>query len=121
MQRDGELIKFEDDDILGGGSFGYREMTRLENGIFGLVIHRILPDGEERVSLAALQLVARPMILNGKLVHLDMLELLGEVWLPEMQMLSFRVVGNTTHFTAGEGPNKVERTVDWTRIGKLRR
>jgi hypothetical protein len=121
VQRDGDVFSFEDDAILGGGSFGYREISRLENGIFGLAIRRVLPDGTERVSLAAVQLVARPMILNGKLIHLDMLELLGEVWIPEMQMLSFRAVGNTVTFTSGAGPDKVERTVDWTRIGRMRR
>jgi hypothetical protein len=121
VQRDGDVFSFEDDAILGGGSFGYREISRLENGIFGLAIRRVLPDGEERVSLAAVQLVARPMILNGKLIHLDMLELLGEVWIPDMEMLSFRAVGNTVSFTSGAGPDKVERTVDWTRIGRMRR
>jgi hypothetical protein len=121
VQRDGDVFSFEDDAILGGGSFGYREISRLENGIFGLAIRRVLPDGTERVSLAAVQLVARPMILNGKLIHLDMLELLGEVWIPDMEMLSFRAVGNTVSFTSGAGPDKVERTVDWTRIGRMRR
>jgi hypothetical protein len=121
VRGDGDVFSFEDDAILGGGSFGYREMTRLENGIFGLAIRRVLPSGDERISLAAIQLVARPMILNGKLVHLDMLELLAEVWIPEMQMLSFRAVGNTVTFTSGAGPDRVERTVDWTRIGRMRR
>jgi hypothetical protein len=121
VQRDGDVFSFEDDAILGGGSFGYREISRLENGIFGLAIRRVLPDGTERVSLAAVQLDARPMILNGKIIQLDMLELLGEVWIPEMQMLSFRAVGNTVTFTSGAGPDKVERTVDWTRIGRMRR
>jgi hypothetical protein len=89
VQRDGDVFSFEDDAILGGGSFGYREISRLEN--------------------------------NGKLIHLDMLELLGEVWIPDMEMLSFRAVGNTVSFTSGAGPDKVERTVDWTRIGRMRR
>ena len=120
VQRDGDVFSFEDDAVLGGGSFGYRELSRLENGIFGLVIRRVRPDGEQRVSLAAIQLVARPMILNGKIIHLDMLELLGEVWIPDMQMLSFRAVGNTVTFTSGAGPDRVERTVDWTRIGRMR-
>jgi len=120
VQRDGDVFSFEDDAVLGGGSFGYRELTRLQNGIFGLVIRRTLPDGDERVSLAAVQLVARPMILDGKIIHLDQLELLGEIWIPDMQMLSFRAVGNTVSFTSGAGPDRVERTVDFTRIGRMR-
>jgi len=55
------------DALLGGGSFGYRVLSRLDNGIFGLAIRRVLPDGSERVSLAAVEIVQRPMILNGRM------------------------------------------------------
>jgi hypothetical protein len=116
-----DITLFEDDALLGGGSFGYREMTQLDNGIYALVILRILPDGEERVSLAAVKIVARPMIRHGQVVNLQMLELLGELWIPDMEMLSFRSVGNKVHFVAGAGPKKVERNVDLTRLGKLRK
>jgi hypothetical protein len=120
-QYQGDIVLFEDDALLGGGSFGYREITQLDNGIYGLAIRRVLPDGEERVSLAAVNIVARPMIRHGQIVTLQMLELLGELWIPDMEMLSFRSAGNKVHFVAGAGPKKVERNVDLTRLGKLRK
>lgn len=117
----GEINIFEDDTLLGGGSFGYREIAQLENGIYGLAILRVLPDGEERVSLAAVALVARPMMREGRIVTLQILELLGELWIPGMETLTFRSVGNSIHFVAGVGPEKVERDVDFTRLGRLRK
>lgn len=116
-----DVTTFEDDAILEGGSFGYRELTRLDNGIFGLAIVRILPDGEARVSMAAVNMIARPMIRHGHIVNLEMLELLGEMWIPDMQLLSFRSMGNIVHFSAGVGADRVERKVDFTRLGKLRK
>jgi hypothetical protein len=115
-----DVATFEDDAILGGGSFGYRELTQLDNGIFGLAIVRTLPSGETRVSLAAVKMIARPMIRHGHIVNLEMLELLGEMWIPDMELLSFRSMGNVVHFSAGIGPDRVERNVDFTRLGKLR-
>jgi len=116
-----DLATIEDDELLGGGSFGYRVLNQLDNGIFGLAILRTLPDGEERVSLAAVKMVERPMIRHGNIVRLQMIELLGELWIPDMEVMSFRSVGNRVHFTAGQGPERVERDVDFTRLGKLRK
>ena len=116
-----DLAVIEDDALLGGGSFGYRVLAQLDNGIFGLVIRRILPDGEERVSLAAVEIVERPMIRHGNIIRLQLIELLGELWLPSMDMTSFRSVGNRVHFAAGIGPERVERDVDFTRLGRLRK
>jgi len=121
VQHKGEVLVFEDEALLGGGSFGYRELTRLDNGIIGLAIHRVLPDGEERVSLAAVMTIARPMIRHGKIVQLEQIELLGELWIPDMQLMSFRSLGNKVHFSAGVGANKVERQVDFTRLGRMRK
>ena len=73
------------------------------------------------MSLAAVQLVERPMIRQGSLVHLQLIELLGELWLPGMDLTSFRSIGNKVHFVSGVGPDRVERDVDFTRLGKLRR
>jgi len=112
---------FEDEALLASGSFGYRELTQLQNGIIGLAIRRTFPDREERVSLAAVKIVERPMIRRGEVVQLHMLELLGELWIPDMQLLSFRSVGNLVHFVSGEGPDKIDRFVDFTRLGKLRK
>jgi hypothetical protein len=115
-----DFATFEDDALLGGGSFGYRELARLKNGIIGLIIRRVLPDGQEKVSMAAVKLVDRPMIRHGDIVHMQQIELLGEIWIPGMDVLSFRSMGNVVEFVAGTGPERVERRVDFTRLGKLR-
>ncbi len=121
VRYEGQLAVFEDDALLGGGSFGYHELTQLDNGLFGLAIRRVLPNGEERVSLAAVKMVDRPMIRHGRIVHLQQLELLGELWIPDMQLMSFKSMGNIVHFSAGVGPDRVERTVDFTRLGRMRK
>jgi len=118
---DGEVASFEDESILGGGTFGYRELTQLDNGIIGLAIRRTFPDGSERVSLAAVKIVERPMIRQGRVAAMQHIELLGELWVPDIDILSFRSIGNRVHFVAGVGPEKVERNVDFTRLGKLRK
>ena len=116
-----DLATIEDEELLGGGSFGYRVLNQLDNGIYGLAIRRVLPDGEERVSLAAVKLIERPMIRHGKIVRLQLIELLGELWIPEMELMSFRAVGNRVQFAAGTGSERVERDVDFTRLGKMRK
>jgi hypothetical protein len=121
VQHKGEILLFEDEALLGGGSFGYRELTQLENGIIGLAISRVLPDGEERVSLAAVMKVTRPMVRNGRIVRYEQIELLGELWIPDMQLMSFRSLGNAVHFSAGVGPDRVEREIDFTRLGRMRK
>jgi len=121
VRYEGDLAVIEDEALLGGGSFGYRVINQLDNGIYGLAVRRILPDGQERVSLAAVQLAARPMIRHGNSVQLMMVELLGEMWIPDMQLLSFKSVGNKVHFESGVGPDRIERTIDFTRIGKQRK
>ena len=121
VQYEGDLVSIADEALLGGGSFGYRVINQLENGIFGLAIRRVLPDGKERVSLAAVQLVARPMIRHGATVRLMLIELLGELWIPEMQLSSFQSIGNKVHFVSGVGTERVERMIDMTRIGKQRK
>lgn len=124
VRYEDDVAWIQDDALLGGGSFGYREIARLDNGIIGLAIHRVPPEGEgeggEQVSLAAVELVERPMIRHGKLVRLIQLELLGEVWIPGIDVLSLRAVGNVVQFTAGTGPERVERHIDFTRLGRLR-
>jgi hypothetical protein len=116
-----DLAVIEGDALEGGGTFGYRVLTRLDNGIFALAIRRVRADGEERVSLAAVQMVARPMLRHSVITRLMLLELLGELWVPEMQLSSFRSVGNRVHFVSGAGAERVERTVDLTRLGKMRK
>jgi len=115
-----DLAVIEDAELLGGGSFGYRVLSQLDNGIFGLAIRRVSPEGEERVSLAAISIVSRPMVRQGAIVNLQLIELLGELWIPQMDLTSFRSIGNRVHFVAGTGPDRVERDVDFTRLGKMR-
>ncbi len=116
----GDLAVIEDDALLEGGTFGYRVINQLDNGIFGLIVRRVRPDGQERVSLAAVEIVVRPMIRQGKIVRMRQIELLGELWLPGMELKSFRSMGNRVYFAAGTGRNRVERDVDFTRLGNLR-
>ncbi len=116
-----DLAVIEDDALLGGGSFGYRVLNQFDNGIFGLAIRRVLPNGAERVSLAAVKIVQRPMVRHGSIVRVTLIEVLGELWIPDMELASFRSVGNRVHFVAGVGPERVERDFDFTRLGKMRR
>ena len=118
--HDGERLLFEDPAILGEGSFGYRHLSTLDNGIFILGIVRIAPDGSERISLAAVDIAARPTLRQGEVVQRKVLEMVGEVWLPDIQVASLRVSGNVVSFSAGVGRDRVERTVDLSRIGKAR-
>ena len=115
-----DLAVIEDDALLGGGSFGYRMLNQLDNGIYGLAIRRVLPDGTERVSLAAVVIVERPMIRHGNIISAQLVELLGELWIPDMEMTSFRSFGNRVHFVAGTGRDRIERDIDLTRLGKMR-
>ncbi len=96
-------------------------LSQFDNGIFGLAIRRVLPDGAERVSLAAVKIVERPMVRHGRIVRLSLIEVMGELWIPDMELASFQSVGNRVHFVAGVGPEKVERYFDFTRLGKMRR
>jgi hypothetical protein len=116
-----DLAVIEDDALLVGGSFGYRVINQLANGIFGLVVRRVHPDGEERVSLAAVAIVERPMVRHGRIARQQLVELLGEIWIPGMDLTSFRSVENRVHFVAGVGPDRVERDFDFTRLGKMRK
>lgn len=121
LQHRGEIIFFEDEALLNGGSFGYRHLSTLSNGLFILGIVRTLPDGEEHVSLAALDLVDRPMLRNGAVVRRKVLEMVGEVWVEDLRLATVRTVGNVVHFSAGVGKTKVDRSVDFSKIGRARR
>lgn len=121
MHNERDLVVIKDETLPGGGTFGYRVINQLTNGIFGLAIIRVLPGGEEEISLAAVQLVVRPMIRHEDTVHLMLVELLGELWIPDVELSSFESIGNKVHFISGKGVDRVERTVDFTSIGKQRK
>jgi len=61
------------------------------------------------------------MIRHGNIVRLQLIELLGELWISGMELTSFRAVGNRIHFVVGAGPERIERDVDFTRLGKMRK
>ncbi len=119
--RSQDLAVIEDEVLLGGGTFGYRLLNRFDNGVYGVVIQRVEADGTERVSLAAIQVKDRPMVRHGTIVHMRQMELLGEIWIPGMELTSFRSAGNRVHFTAGVGRERVDREFDFTRLGKMRK
>lgn len=121
VYRERDLVLIKNETAQGGGSFGYRVINQLPNGIFSLAIIRVLPDGEERTSLAAVQLVVRPMIRHSDTVPLMLVELLGELWVPDAELSSFESIGNKVHFISGRGVERVERMVDFTGVGKQRK
>lgn len=115
------ILMFSDDAVLGGGSFGYRKLSTLDNGLEVIGILRIFPDGTEKVSVAAVDVVARPAIFDKQVVQRMQLEMIGEVWIKDMELASLRTAGNIVHFQAGVGGSRVEQTVDLSSIGKARK
>lgn len=118
---EGPVVFFEDDAILGGGRYGYRELARLENGMYAIGTRRDLPDGTTRFSVAAVEIVERPMLRSGVIVRPQMLELVGEARVDVSDMASFQVSGNVVSFKSGVGPRAVSRTVDFSKVGTARR
>lgn len=118
MVHHGDVVTIEDEALLGDGSVGYRHVSTLDNGLFLLGIRRVLPNGSQRVSLAAVRLSERPALFAGEVVVQPVLEMIGEVWVKDIQMASLRTVGNVIHFSAGVGASRMDRRVDLSRIGK---
>lgn len=105
-----------------GGSFGYTVISTLDNGIFIIAIRRTDAHGSSSTSLAAVDIRQRPQVMRtGEVAQRWVLEMVGEVWLPDMELASVRTIGNRVHFAAGVGPNRKEEVIDLTRIGKARR
>lgn len=120
VKQDGSAYLIEGPD--GGGTFGYRVISALDNGMFIVAIRRTDSQGAASVSLAAVDIRERPTLLRGGDVGTrKILEMVGEVWLPDVQLGSVETVGNIVHYWAGVGANRREGTVDLTRIGKARR
>jgi hypothetical protein len=113
-----QVVLFEDEVLLGGGSFGYRHLSTLDNGLFILGIRRESPDGIQQVSLAAVGLYERPQLLQGQVVKRMILEMIGEVRIKDIRLASVSTIGNTVRFSAGIGASKVDRIVDLSKIGK---
>jgi len=118
IQHDGPIVLFKDDGLLGGGSFGYRHLSTLDNGLFILGVRRVSADGTERVSIAAVGLYNRPQLMDGIVVERIVLEMVGEVWIKDLRLASVSTVGNKVRFSAGIGPTSVDRMVDLSKIGK---
>jgi hypothetical protein len=118
IERRDKVLVIRDEALLGDQVFGYRHLSTLDNGIFVLGILRESPDGSNHVTLAAVQIVERPTIRFRELGTHFVLQMVGEVWIKDMQMASVRTVGNKVHFSAGVGPSRETRTVDLSKIGK---
>jgi hypothetical protein len=114
------LVSIEDPELIGGGSFGYRHLSTLKNGIFILGIVRTHADGSTRLSIAAVDLVERPMLLRGQVVQQPQLEMIGEVWIKDIEFASLRTIGNVVHFSAGVGPSRTQQSIDLSRIERAR-
>jgi hypothetical protein len=122
LQFDKEIIYIEDGNLTGDGSFGYRHIKTLDNGLFIIGIRRIDADGAKHISLAAMAIRKRPMLQRGGLVGDRLvLEMVGEVRIPDMRMTSLRVLGNRVHYSAGEGATRVDESIDLSRIGRALR
>jgi len=115
---DDEIVSIKDEALLGEGTFGYRHLSTLKNGLFILGIRRSLPDGSERVSLAAVALVDRPVLRSKQVQQQRVLEMIGEVWIPDLHMARVSTRGNVVYYSAGEGATRVEDTVDLSAIGR---
>jgi hypothetical protein len=118
MIHEGDTVGFEDETLLGEGRFTYRHLSTLDNGLFILGIRRSLPDGSEHVSLAAVAIASRPVLRSREVQKQPVLEMIGEVWIKDLQVASLRTSGNVVHYSAGVGASRVDRTVDLSRIGK---
>lgn len=116
-----EAPTIADEKLIGPGTFSYRALSQLENGIYAVGVRRIDGEGKRSVSLAAVDLVERPMIRNGMVIQVPTLELLGIVPLPDSQVKNFRRVRNKVQVRVGMGANAFERTVDLTELGKARK
>jgi len=116
-----DLLYIEDEALIGEGSFGYRVLSTLDNGVFILVVRRTDATGLIRSSLAAVDLVERPGLRDGQVVRHRVLETIGEVWLENFDVMSFRTTGNVVQFVDGVGATRTERTIDLSRIARARR
>ena len=121
VRRAEGISTIEDEALLGGEAFSYHALGQLNNGIYAVAVRRTSPDGAERISLAAIDIVARPMLVSGQIITVPMLELLARVSLPEAEFKSFRKVDNTVQVRAGPGARAIDRTVDLTALGKARK
>ncbi len=117
---DKKIYMIQDDELLGEGAFGYAQLASLDNGLSILGILHVPADGTERISLAAVDLVERPTLRNGQVFNRLMLEMIGEVRLPNILLASLKTTGNMVHFSAGTGASRVMNTIDLSAIGRAR-
>jgi len=116
-----DVATIEDEILLGEGSFGYRVLSTLKNGIYIIGITRQHGDGTKRISLAALDVTKRPMLVGGEVTDQFVLEMIGEIWVKDIEFASLRTVGNAVHFSAGVGPSRTQRSIDLSRIKRARK
>lgn len=116
-----DLLYIEDEALIGEGGFGYRVLAVLENGVFIVGIRRTDGGGIVRASLAAMDLVERPELRDGQVMQRKVLESIGEVWLASLETMTLRTSGNVVQYVDGLGRERVERTIDLSRIARARR
>lgn len=122
LKFDKEIVYIEDEALTGFPSFGYRHLSTLDNGIFVIGIRRVDAEGKAHVSLAAMTIRKRPTLQRGGGVSDRLiLEMVGEVRIPDMRMASLKVQGNVVHYSAGAGATRIDRTIDLSRIGRALR
>jgi len=118
IRYEGEAIEIQDETLLGDETFGYRVLSQLTDELFIVGVRRMSPDGTNRISLAVIDIVERPMFSLGAVMQVPALELMALVPLPKSQTMNFRRSGNLVQIKVGTGPNAMDRTVDLTPLVK---
>ena len=103
------------DEEHGGGSFSYRILGTLDNGIRIVGIGRVAADGSRAISVAAIDLVNEPALRHGNMVDRTMLKLIVERWVHDFTHGQVQVVGNTVRFYVTSGSSEVDRVIDLSR------
>jgi hypothetical protein len=111
---------FENEALLGEGSFGYTELSTLDNGLIILAIARTDGTGARQLSVAAVDLADRPMLRNREVTSRRMLEMIGEVWIANLDLASVKTNGNVIQISTGAGNRANPQTIDLSRIAKAR-
>jgi len=118
IRYEGEGIEIQDETLLGDETFAYRVLSQLTDELFIVGVRRTSPDGTNKISLAVIDIVERPMFRLGAVMQVPALELMALVPLPKSQTMTFRRSGNRVQIKVGTGPNAMDRTVDLTPLVK---
>jgi len=103
------------DEAQGGGSFSYRILGTLDNGIRIVGIGRVAADGSRAISVAGIDLVVERALRHGEMVKRQFLKLVFDRWVEDFTHGQVQVVGNSVRFVVRSGTSKVDRVVDLSR------